>query len=269
MSRFRPGEGYGQFKSLVATVLINMTGPRLQQALRRYHLSRIILRDRYSREPEMDALEGLIVPGDVVADVGANAGSYTKQFSSLVGPQGRVYSFEPIPETFEVLQQVVRRAGLENVSIFQIALGPHARHGRMVIPQEDGFTGYYLAHFAKPDEAGNVVGVTVRAFDGLTKDQGIDRLDFIKCDVEGSELDVLYGSADLILRFKPGWLIEVSRATSEEVFEFLVHRHGYQAYVYSGGLVPTRMYRDKEYSNYFFVHRYSAVWQRARKMIVA
>ncbi len=269
MSRLWQVGGYGQLKSLVATVLINVTGPRLQQALRRYHLSRKIIKDRYVREPEMDALEGLIAPGDVVADIGANAGSYTKQFSRLVGPHGRVYSFEPIPETFEVLQHVVRRAGLENVFIFQIALGPHARYGRMVIPQQDGFTGYYLAHFAEPGDTGKVVGVTVKAFDGLTKDQGIDRLDFIKCDVEGSELDVLHGSADLILRFKPGWLIEVSRATSEEVFEFLVNRHGYRAYVYRGGLVPTPTYRDKEYSNYFFVHRYSPVWQRARKMIAA
>lgn len=201
----------------------------------------------------MRALKSLISPGDSVADIGANAGVYTKEFSSLVGPTGHVYSFEPILETFEILESVISKAHLSNVRSFNAALGSQSAENEMVIPDLGGFTGYYWAHFARNGDSGRREKVKVLTLDELWKSKTIERLDFIKCDVEGGELEVIRGALELIRSHLPGWLLEVSRETSDEVFRILKDL-GYRAFVYDSRLAETDGYRDKEFSNYFFLH---------------
>jgi FkbM family methyltransferase len=201
----------------------------------------------------MLVLKSLVSPGDSVADIGANVGVYTEELSSLVGPTGHVYSFEPVSDTFEILQAVVNKANLSNVSTFNAALGSQPAEHEMVIPDLGGFTGYYWAHLARTDDAGRREKVKVLTLDGLWKANTIQRLDFIKCDVEGGELEVIRGALDLIRSDLPAWLLEVSRGTSGELFKIL-KGFGYHAFVYDKRLIETDGYRDKEFSNYFFLH---------------
>ena len=89
------------------------------------------------------------------------------------------------------------------------------------------------------------------------------RLHFIKCDAEGGELDIILGALELIRSDRPGWLLEVSRDNSSELFR-LLQELGYRAFVYDGQkLTPTEGYRDKQFSNYFFFHPDSKIWSRA------
>ena len=67
------------------------------------------------------------------------------------------------------------------------------------------------------------------------------------------------------MRNKPACLIEVSKPTNEEVFRFFFNE-GYRAFVLEGKLVETKHYRDREFSNYFFIHPASSVWQRASQV---
>jgi FkbM family methyltransferase len=201
----------------------------------------------------MESLKALISAGDSVADIGANVGVYTKELSSLVGPTGHVYSFEPILETFEILATVINKARLSNVSSFNAALSSQLAEHEMVIPDLGGFTGYYWAHFARTGDVGRREKVKVLTLDELWKTNTIGRLNFIKCDVEGGELEVIRGALELIRSQLPDWLLEVSRETSDELFRMLKDL-GYRAFVYDNRLVETDGYRDKEYSNYFFLH---------------
>ena len=255
-------------KALLKNFVVRACGPHIQQTLRRFYLTRQIVNSQSFREPEMQTLKTLVSRGDCVADIGANVGVYTKELSLLVGSQGKVYSFEPVSENYAVLRNVIRTARLHNVQAFHIALGSDSKQARIVIPDLGGFAGYYWAHFAQPGDSGRFELVNVQTLDGLAGEQTLQQLDFIKCDVEGSELEVLHGGAELIQRWKPGWLMEVSQKTSTEVFNFFCEKLGYYAYVYNGGLRQTTGYRDKEYSNYFFLHHSSAVWRRAQALIV-
>jgi len=148
---------------------------------------------------------------------------------------------------------------------FHAALGSAPAQGEMVIPDMAGFTGYYWAHLAKPDEQGRRENVKVLTLDQLAGAGTIKRLDFVKCDVEGGELDVIAGGLATIRSQRPGWLIEVSQKTSEQVF-CLLQGEGYRAFVLSENLVETEKYRDKESSNYFFLHPRSICWERARPL---
>jgi FkbM family methyltransferase len=201
----------------------------------------------------MQALKSLVSPGNSVADIGANVGVYTKELSSLVGSTGHVFSFEPIVDTFEILRAVITKANLCNVHPFNVALGSQPAEHEMVIPDLGGFTGYYWAHFARSGDTGRREKVKVLTLDELWKANTIKRLNFIKCDVEGGELEVIRGGLGLIGSQLPGWLLEVSRETSDELFR-IFKGFGYQSFVYDKQLIKTEGYRDKEFSNYFFLH---------------
>jgi FkbM family methyltransferase len=235
--------------------------PRLQSQLRLLYVTRQVLKNQNFHEPEMALLKSLVQAGDHVADIGANVGAYTMELSRLVGASGHVYSFEPISENFNILQTVIRKANLMNVAPIYAALGSISEQRQMVIPESPAFTGFYLAHLAQDGDQGRRMTVDVLTLDELWKKNKIKDLNFVKCDVEGGELEVLRGGLQLIESQRPGWLLEVSRETSGEVFRSL-QALGYKAFVYRDMLVQTDSYRDKEFSNYFFFHPRSKIWDR-------
>ena len=252
-------------KQLIKRLIIAVCGRRLAQSLRHRYLVRQVVKRRGSREPEMLALKTIVSAGDSVADIGANVGVYTEEFSSLVGVAGRVYSFEPIVDTYEILKTVIDRGKLSNVECFRAALGSHLGEHEMIVPDLGAFVGYYWAHRANPGDAGRREIVPVWTLDQLYKKNTIRRLDFIKCDVEGGELDVIEGARSVIHDHTPGWLVEVSKASSVSVFG-LFKDFGYRSFVYDGGLIQTETYQDQRFSNYFFFHPMSTIWNRALKL---
>ena len=247
---------------LLKRLVRRMLSEGLQQSLRRRYVVREVFREKDLPEKEAAILPTLLAMGDHVADVGANVGNYTKIFSELVGPEGHVYAFEPILGNYEILEEVVRKGRLRNVTHQRAAVGPDSGRCEMVIPDEEGFTGYYTAHVARPGEPGRREEATLVCLDELWRDKSFPKLDFIKCDVEGEEWGVLQGGVEIIRAQHPAWLMEVGRPMSGEVFRFL-QGLGYRSFVYDGKLVETESYRDKEYSNYLFIAPWSTVWRRA------
>jgi FkbM family methyltransferase len=239
--------------NLLKTFILKTCSSRGQHWLRRNYSVYKLNHGIYDREREMALLQSLVRQGDHVADVGANVGVYTKELSLAVGPAGKVYSFEPVSENYDILTTFLARAHLDNVHPFHAALGSCLSECEMIIPEMDGFTGFYWAHLSRGGEQGRRQAVEVMTLDHLFNSGIVTGLDFIKCDVEGGELEVLRGSVGLIWACHPAWLMEVSRDSSGEVFS-LLHELGYEAYVYADHLVRVESYRDREFFNYFFLH---------------
>jgi FkbM family methyltransferase len=249
-------------KEILKEVIIRTCGADFQHRIRRLHTVRQIIHNRHPREPEMALMKSLVSSGDFVADIGANVGVYTIEVSRAVGPEGRVYSFEPLRENYDILSALVRKAELGNVLLVHAALGSVVAKGEMIIPEAAGFLGYYQAHLAQlGGSSGKRERVDIISLDELHRRGVIQRVDFIKCDVEGGELEVLQGGQTVIGSHKPGWLMEVSKQKSGQVFATLKDL-GYRAYVFNGALKETQGYRDKEFSNYFFFHPGSMFWKR-------
>jgi FkbM family methyltransferase len=248
-------------KELVKDFILKNCSANTQQKLRRSHAIYQIRHNRHFQEPEMALIKSLVSEGDVVADIGANVGVYTNALSHAVGAHGKVFSFEPVSDNYEILTALVLKTNLQNVSAYRVAIGSRSRECEIVVPEMSGFTGYYWAHIAQPQDGGRRELVRVITLDDLHRDHIFDRLNFIKCDVEGGELDVIVGGLEIIRSQVPAWLIEVSRNTSSDVF-VLLHDLGYRAFVLDGRLIETKEYRDGEFSNYFFLHPRSAAWGR-------
>ena len=88
----------------------------------------------FNAEKEIKILHKFVEYDDVVLDIGANIGYYTVVFSKLVGPNGKVHAFEPIPENFDILNNNIKKLKLKNSRIYNFALMERDYIINMIIP---------------------------------------------------------------------------------------------------------------------------------------
>jgi FkbM family methyltransferase len=144
--------------------------------------------------------------GSVICDVGANVGT-TALAASYIVPDCQVISFEPSPLALACLRRTVSVNNLHNVEIIEAAVG--ARVGQMAMAETEFLAGSHLLPVGKATrDAGTAIVSVVTLDDVLLRQKEISRLDLIKIDVEGFELDVLDGAMLTIERFRPRMVIE-------------------------------------------------------------
>jgi FkbM family methyltransferase len=183
---------------------------------------------------------GRCVPRDgVVFDVGAHAGQFAKLFAGLA-VDGRVYAIEPGSYARIILRTTVAVRRLANVQVVPVALGADERLETLHIPlKASGAVGLGLSHFGAAETRWPAVAtetVAQTTVDALVAALALDRLDFIKADIEGSELRMLEGARQSLERFRPRLLVEVTAAHLARVgdalagvFDFLTLL-GYRAF---------------------------------------
>lgn len=137
-------------------------------------------------------MEATIKSGMTVIDVGAHCGYFTLLAARLVGPRGRVVSFEPSPSSFELLQVNAWRNGLNNVTAFPWGVGAEAGDGTLFLAKDN--TGDH--RLVQAEDQRESVPVRVSPLDFLVPT--ISRADFIKVDTQGHEWHVLQGANELL-----------------------------------------------------------------------
>lgn len=177
---------------------------RWQQTLKRVHFRCQIARDTFRHnEPEWELASRWLSPGDWAIDVGANIGQYTKRFSDLVGAQGRVIAFEPVPATFELLAANAAQFAWPNVTLLNLAASDATNVLGMSIPDfGTGLKNYYGAALT---ESATDLRVLTCPIDSLTL-PGPVRI--LKIDAEGHDAIVLRGAKNLIATNRPTIVIE-------------------------------------------------------------
>jgi FkbM family methyltransferase len=139
-------------------------------------------------------------PGMVAFDVGANIGYLAMYLRHRIGPSGQLFCFEPEPENYAELESNLRRNHLDNCHAIAAAVG--AQEGTVSFAQ--GLNGHVT-----PDGTPGL-SVPVITLDRFVEQRRLPRVDFVKIDVEGFEVDVLNGMKALLSRpDKPLLYIEV------------------------------------------------------------
>jgi FkbM family methyltransferase len=187
-----------------------------------------------------------LVPQDgVIFDVGAHAGQMAKLFAEMA-PQGRVYAFEPGAYALAILRPMVRMKGRRCISIHPIAFG--AKPGALTLStpiKRSGSMGFGLSHLGEGGE-GQVFKheVAVETIDRFVAQEGIERLDFIKADIEGWEMQMLLGAKETLSRLRPAVLVEavdtyLARAGDSRaaLWQFMIQRE-YAPHRLEPGLPP-------------------------------
>ena len=142
-----------------------------------------------------------------VLDVGANLGWFTAHLALLVGPGGRVDAFEPRSDLLELLTRTVAENRMTNVTTHNFALGCQNSRGQVIWSVHDlnpGGTHLVSSDVVMPDIIAQPV--VVKTLDACIP----HHVDFIKLDVEGSELLVFQGAERILAKDRPLILVEIN-----------------------------------------------------------
>ena len=165
-------------------------------------------------ESELRYLHHFVTPGMVVVDGGANCGIYTMAAAKLVGPSGRILSFEPGAEAFAALTKNIELNRLSNVCARRAALSDRKGKTRLYHfqPGPNSFS------IGRPvNEAVESEEVATRTLDEIFREEKVDRVGLIKLDVEGAEELVLRGAGEIIAHSYPTIIFEVNATAAKRL----------------------------------------------------
>ena len=211
----------------------------------------------------VEVLPNYIQRGSTVLDIGANVGLLAGRLQRIVGPSGRVLAFEPIPESFEILQNLWRR--YPNIETYNLALSDRDGTAEFLVPKAGfNFPTAAVVSTAEQLPVGDPVGyrqltLPVRRLDHLASELNLVDVSFVKCDVEGHELPVMRGAQTLLESQLPVISLEILREKwpvgnplKSAVAQFLASM-GYQAYqIKLGTLVGVEEF-DPKIENFLFL----------------
>ena len=207
----------------------------LRVVSRLFFLNRALGLGRTGRALEYNYhLPQLVGKGDVAIDIGANLGYYTRPIADIVGESGAVYAVEPVPVIFSVLERNVR--GRKNVHLLNYALGAEECDVEMANDSvaEVGYFGTGRNFVSEGALSKDAVRFTTRMRRGSELFAALERVDFIKCDIEGYERIVMPEMRQLIERHHPTVLIETDGNTRYQIIE-MFEQMGYRAYMLANG----------------------------------
>jgi len=151
-----------------------------------------------------------IKEGDTVVDLGAHDGLYTLLFSELVGEHGKVISVEPNPSQISRLENIARFNKITNVEIVSEAASDSVGIARLNISSKQHSGHSTLGGFVYSDNSSNeVVAVSTNTLDNISVKNKLNKVNFIKIDIEGYEIHALRGMARILSEYKPVILCEV------------------------------------------------------------
>lgn len=215
-----------------------------------------------SYEPEDESMAYVLIHnGDTILDIGAHIGWYSVNFGKRF-PDSEIYSFEPIEYTFNVLKRNIQKNNLSNVYPLNFGLSE----------QEEEKKFHYFRSGSAISSSENLIGhentervkCALKKLDSIVSDLKMKSVDFIKCDVEGSEFSVLRGAQNTIEKFTPIILIELCEEwcekfhySSDEIINFLRHK-GYEIFIAIDGKLhvsPLKHFDCDSRYNYFFLNQ--------------
>lgn len=161
---------------------------------------------------EFAFLDRFLEPGMTFLDAGANEGIYSVFAAQLVGSEGTVWAFDPSQRE---ISRLTRNVELNNsrVRIFPVALADQIGEATMLVAGYGHEGLNTMGQFFHEVEGATKELIPVTTLDDIVKENPLERLDFIKIDVEGAELKLLQGAATTLRRYRPLLLLEVADRT--------------------------------------------------------
>jgi FkbM family methyltransferase len=193
------------------------------------------------------AIKRLVRPGYIALDVGANVGALTLELARWVGPTGKVFAFEP---TLFAYSKLVQNLALNP------ALAAVVKPEQLMLVASDNVKAELQIHSSWPLELEQSLhakhlgrlqpteGAHAMSLDTYLKQAGIDRVDFIKLDVDGFECEVLEGAQQCLGKFRPMIIMELApyclrdRGCSLRRLVDMLSRFGYRFASLNGAELP-------------------------------
>ena len=185
----------------------------LENTFRNACMRDIFLNGYWSLEPDLEWVESILSDGDVLIDIGANAGIYTLSSSKVVGEKGLVYSFEPNPVCVNLVEKSIKLNNLNNIVLIPEAISNTEGTQELVLYAASDHNHIKFSDQSSVVSKSTVIGtakIKVTTLDNYFANKKLSKLDIIKIDAEGYEKFVLQGGAEIIKQFKPKLILEIN-----------------------------------------------------------
>ena len=238
------------------------------QMLKKYFVYHSYLNDLFHslfkklKEPCIDLISQFIPQDGVVLDVGANYGQFAAYAAKIIGSKGKVYCFEPLAYPLMVLKHMVYLRNLKQVVAVKSAASDRSGMSLIATPIDKGWKPKHALSYLSTVKDGNAVyeKVNLLRLDEYCDLNRIKQIDFIKCDVEGSEFKVFSGATEILSRFKPTIYCEIEKSYCERqhidvdsIFGLFAEL-GYRSYLPDSNCALTSVDGYTRKGNYFFMH---------------
>tara|TARA_Y100000052_G_scaffold13882_1_gene13362 strand:- start:11457 stop:12296 length:840 start_codon:yes stop_codon:yes gene_type:complete len=242
---------------------------------------RIYQRNKSGRkfEPEAPYMKDCVNPGDICLHFGGSDGRHSYLLADWVGPEGHVHVYEPSNYSYKILTRLLRWHGLKNVTPHNLAIG--AERGHMILSVPVKLSGHLGRAYGVVTQSGQSASeellatgnssefvdqeTDVVSLDNVMEDENLDRVDFIRCDIEGAEVNFIKGGKATIEKHLPSILIEIHPfsvqsnfgSTPEEVRDYFIGL-GYRMWQLNDD--DTEMFESTEidpkrrWKDYFLIH---------------
>jgi FkbM family methyltransferase len=177
-------------------------------------------------EPQVQkALVDHLRPGMVFYDLGANIGFFSLMAARLVGPEGRVISFEADPEIAARLRENLARNQFTHAHVEQEAVWSESANVSFARVDPSTSPDRGLGHVSPNGSAPGTITVEAVSLDQYTASHPPP--DFLKCDVEGAEVAVFRGASQLFAGKRPILLVEIHSPENHRALLQKFAGHGY------------------------------------------
>lgn len=248
-----------QVFAIAANKLIRSSGLLRTKIGQTAYLSLYLLYKRHLEAGPIKPLKQLIRPGGSVVDIGAHVGFFTLQFADWVSDGGRVIAVEPDPRNLEVLRQRIASSPNRQSLVLLEAVASNSIGSARILFDETNTADNRL----DPDGQ-SITSVTL---DSIVAENTISRLDLVKVDVQGAEIDVIAGAESTLRNQRPAFFVEFEypdepgkqaslQSCIDSIFGFgysfhSLHRDGYSAPIQRSEVLD--MIRREDYLDFLLL----------------
>ncbi len=152
-----------------------------------------------------DIMYSLIKDGDVVLDVGTNIGEVILNIAKK-NIKGKIYGFEPVDYNYEKLLTNISLNNFSNIIVNKLALSD--KKETLFYQEKKGHSGG-ISMNKEVRNGNNYKAIESLTLDEFVKEKRLEKIDFIKVDIEGFEMNFLQGAKETIKKFKPRLFFEI------------------------------------------------------------
>ncbi|MBC7329533.1 FkbM family methyltransferase [bacterium] len=162
-----------------------------------YLIRDINLLNKYQEPPV------IVEEGDIVIDCGANIGVASLLFAKKAGKGGKVIAIEPEERNYEILERMANENEGRIAPILPLKVAVYKQDCSMQLLIKSS-ASHSLSPYKREEKLSKgIQEVTALKIDTIIEETGLERVDFIKMDIEGAEVDALLGAEKTISQFKP------------------------------------------------------------------
>ena len=185
------------------------------------NISRVNYSER-NIEPELIWIKDFLPKNAVMIDIGSNVGSFIYQLEQKLSPQN-IYAFEPNKKLYNRLKRI-----FPQVHIYPLALSDRNETAEFKIPVIKGKTytsrGTLKLDYREDEESKRILQqVKVIKLDDWAGLESLKKIDFIKIDVEGNEMNTLRGAKKILEEYRPTLMVEMEQRHHSEPLPELIH----------------------------------------------